>query len=265
MNRVFLSEWLKIARPATVLAWMAPVMIFSFMGTLFNFMDATTRAGEFRGPFGIAPGPEQLAAPGGWIIGIYSASSFIGLIALVIFAINIARDYEKGTIRILLVAEPSRFRLFMGKLLALSTLVIVITAGAAVVTMLASLILAPGENIPIGAWLSWQGIRELLIGFANISLATIIWGLIGSILAITTRSSAISISIGVGFMLIFELLIGQFAESIATKLPATVLGALASGGTITIEYSTALILSLAYGVVSVIVASLIFIRRDVTD
>jgi len=265
MNRVFSSEWFKIARLATLLGWMAPVILFAFMGTMFNFVDAATRAGEFRGPFGIAPGLEQLAAPDGWIIGIHSASSFIGLIALAIFATNIARDYEKGTIRILLVAEPRRFRLFIGKLLALSSLVVVITASASVVTMLVSLVMAPGENIPVDAWLSWQGLRGLLIGFANISLATIIWGLIGGVLAVTTRSAAISISAGVGFLLIFELLIGQFVESVGTKLPATVLGALASGGTFIVEYPTALILSLAYGAASIIVATLIFIRRDVTD
>jgi branched-subunit amino acid transport protein len=113
--------------------------------------------------------------------------------------------------------------------------------------------------------LSWEGLRELFVGFANISLATIIWGLIGGVLAITTRSAAISISAGVGFLLIFELLIGQFVESVGTKLPATVLGALASGGTFTIQYTTALTLSLAYGAACIIVASLIFIRRDVTD
>jgi len=265
MNRVFSSEWLKIARPANILGWMGPVVLFAFMGTMFNFMDAATDAGQFRGPFGIAPGLEQLAAPDGWIIGIYSASSFIGLIALAIYATNIARDYEKGTIRILLVAEPNRFRLFIGKLFALSSFVVVITAGAAVATILASLALAPGENIPMDAWFSWQGIRELFIGFANISLATIIWGLIGGVLAITTRSAAISISAGVGFLLIFELLLVQFAESVGTKLPATVLGSLASGGTPSIEYATALMLSLAYGTASFIIASQIFLRRDVTD
>jgi len=265
MKRVFSSEWLKIARPYTVLAWMAPVVLFVFMGTMFNFMDAATGAGEYRGPFGFAPGLEQLAAPDGWIIGIYSASSFIGLISLAIFATNMARDYEKGTIRILFVVEPNRFRLFTGKLLALSTLVIVITAGAVLVTVLASLALAPGENVSVDSWFSWQGLRELFIGFANVALATIIWGLIGGVLAIVTRSAAISISAGVGFLLIFELLIAQFVESVGTKLPATVLGALASGGTFTIEYSTALLLSLAYGFASVLIASLIFVRRDVTD
>lgn len=265
MYRVFTSEWLKIARPKTVFGWMSPVLLFAFMGTMFNFMDAATDAGQFRGPFGFAPGPEQLAAPDGWIIGIYSASSFIGLISLAIFATNIARDFEKGTIRILLVAESNRFRLVTGKLLALSTLVVLITAAATVVTMIVSLVLAPIENIPVDAWLSWSGIRELLIGFANISLATIIWGLIGALLAITTRSAAISISGGVGFLLIFELLIAQFVEAVGTKLPATVLGALASGGTVIIEYQNALLLSLGYGIASIIVVSLIFIRRDVTD
>jgi ABC-type transport system involved in multi-copper enzyme maturation permease subunit len=265
MKRVFLSEWLKIARPVAIFAWMAPVLLFAFQGTLFNFLDAETNAGQFRGPFGIAPGPEQLAAPDGWIIGIYSASSFIGLIALAIFATNIARDYEKGTIRILLVAEPNRFRFITGKLLALSAFVILITAVAALVTMLVSLLLAPSQSISIDAWLSWEGTRDLFIGFGNMSLATIIWGLIGGVLAIVTRSAAVSISAGVGFMLIFELLIGQFAESIGTKLPATVLGALASGGITNIGYSTAIVLSLAYGALCFIIAATIYVRRDVID
>jgi len=265
MKRVFLSEWLKIARPVTVLSWMAPVALFAFVGTMFNFMDAATNAGQFRGPFGIAPGPEQLAATDGWIIGIHSSSSFIGLIAMAIFATNMARDYEKGTIRILLVTEPNRLLLFAGKLLTLSALVVLITAVAAVVTMLSSLAIAPGENISVDAWLSWRGARDVFIGFGNMALATVIWGLIGGVLAIVTRSAAISISIGVGFLFIFELLIVQFAESIGTKLPATVLGSLAYGGTPTVEYSTGLVLSLAYGVVCIIVAASIFIRRDVTD
>jgi ABC-type transport system involved in multi-copper enzyme maturation permease subunit len=265
MGRVFLSEWLKIARPINLLGWMAPVVLFSFMGTVFNFMDASTNAGQFRGPFGIAPGLEQLAAPDGWIIGIYSASSFIGVIALTIFVTYLARDYEKGTIRILLVTESNRLRLLVGKLLALSAFVVLITLGAALVTVATSFAMAPTENIAVDAWLSWQGLQELLVGFANMSLATIIWGLIGGVLAITTRSATISISAGVGFLLIFELLIAQFVESVGEKLPATLLGALASGGNLEIEYTSALVLSIAYGVVSFVIASLVFTRRDVTD
>jgi len=265
MNRVFAAEWIKLARPSTLLGWFGPVALFAVMGTIFNFMDAETDAGQFRGPFGIAPGPEQLAAPDGWIIGIHAASSFVGLIALAIFATNIAREYEKGTVRILLVAEPNRFRLIIGKLLALASFILVITAGATVVTMVTSLALAPAENISIDSWLTWEGLRDLLYNFGNMSLATIIWGLIGGVLAIVSRSAAISISAGVGFLLIFEILIAQFVESVGTKLPATVLGALAYGGTFTIEYATALWLSLAYGVASIAVTLFIFVRRDVTD
>ena len=48
MNRVFSSEWLKIARPGAILGWMSPVILFALMGTMFNFMDAATDAGQFR-------------------------------------------------------------------------------------------------------------------------------------------------------------------------------------------------------------------------
>jgi ABC-2 type transport system permease protein len=265
MNRIFLSEWIKLARPATILGWMGPVVWFSLMGTYFNFSDAAEQAGQYRGPFGIAPGLEQLAAPDGWIIGIHSSASFIGLIALGLFATNIAREYEKGTIRILLVAEPRRFQLLVGKLLALASFAVAICAGATILTMGMSLALAPGEGVAIDAWLTGQGALEVLKGFFNISAATIVWGLIGGVLAILMRSAAISISIGVGFLFIFEILIGQFAPDIGNRLPATVLGALASGGTFSIEYTMAGIMTIVYGAASLLVSMVIFIRRDVTD
>jgi hypothetical protein len=164
MNRVFSSEWLKIARPVNIFGWMAPVVLFAFMGTMFNFMDASTDAGQFRGPFGFAPGLEQLAAPDGWIIGIHSASSFIGLIALAIFATNMARDYEKGTIRILLVMEPNRFRFFFGKLLTLSSFVVLITAGATVVTMLAWLCQYLSSDYYLGTYRRRAGNNNTLSG-----------------------------------------------------------------------------------------------------
>jgi ABC-2 type transport system permease protein len=265
ISRIFTSEWIKLAKPATILGWMLPVVCFSLMGTYFNFSDAAEQAGQFRGPFGIAPGPEQLAAPAGWIIGIYSSASFIGLIALALFATNIAREYEKGTIRILLVAEPRRFQLIIGKLLALSSFALVICAVATVLTMLTSFAFAPGEGIAVDAWLTGEGGLEVLKGFVNIGLATIVWGLIGGVLAILMRSAAISISIGVGFLFIFELLIGQFAPDVGNRLPATILGALAAGGTFSIEYTTAMIMTVVYGAASLIVMMAVFVRRDVTD
>jgi ABC-type transport system involved in multi-copper enzyme maturation permease subunit len=244
---------------------MGPVVWFALMGTYFNFSDAAEQAGQFRGPFGIAPGLEQLAAPDGWIIGIHSSASFIGLIALALFATNIAREYEKGTIRILLVSEPRRLTLMTGKLLALSTFALIICAGAIVLTMGMSLALAPGEGVAIDAWLTGQGALEVLKGFVNIGLATIVWGLIGGVLALLVRSAAISISVGVGFLFIFEILLGQFAPDIGNKLPATVLGALAAGGTFSIEYIMAMIMTIVYGVASLIITLTVFKRRDVTD
>ena len=265
IKRIFTSEWIKLGRPGTILGWMGPVVWFALMGTYFNFSDAAEQAGQFRGPFGIAPGPEQLAAPDGWVIGIHSSASFIGLIALALFATNIAREYEKGTIRILLVAEPRRLKLMAGKLLALASFALLICAGATVLTMGMSLALAPGEGVVTDAWLTGQGALEVLKGFVNIGLATIVWGLIGGVLAILLRSAAISISIGVGFLFIFEILIGQFAPDIGNRLPATILGAFAAGGTPTIDYAMAMIMTAVYGIASLGVSLAVFIRRDVTD
>jgi ABC-2 type transport system permease protein len=265
MNRIFMSEWIKLGRPGTILGWIGPVVWFALMGTYFNFSDAAEQAGQYRGPFGIAPGLEQLAAPDGWIIGIHSSASFIGLIALALFATNIAREYEKGTIRILLVSEPRRLTLMTGKLLALASFALIICAGATILTMGMSLALAPVEGVATDAWLTGQGALEVLKGFVNIGLATIVWGLIGGVLALLVRSAAISISVGVGFLFIFEILIGQFAPDIGNRLPATILGALAAGGTFFIEYTTAMIMTVVYGGASLLITLAVFRRRDVTD
>lgn len=55
------------------------------------------------------------------------------------------------------------------------------------------------------------------------------------------------------------------AEDLGDWLPGTTLSALAEGGTAALSYGAALALGAAYTLIGVIVALVVFTRRDITD
>lgn len=265
MIRAYLSEWIKIRRPAFILGWAGSIVIFTIISTLFVFMAADGGGGEIHRPPGAAIGIEQLAESGGWIVGLEVASTFIGIIALAFFAVAVAREFNTGMVRHLLVVEPRRYLLLSGKLLALATFIVIVVVVATLVVMGMSLLLAPTLDISTDAWLSSSGISEVLVTFGNTAAAAIIWGLIGATLAMVTRSSAASIAAGVGFFMIFEGLLSQFAESVSYYFPGAALNSFVAGGTANLDYSAAAILVAVYGLACVATTFLIFTKRDVTD
>ena len=69
-----------------------------------------------------------------------------------------------------------------------------------------------------------------LEGFFNFTVAGLVWGLIGLTLAVLTRSAAMAIGIGIGFLLVVEGLITIFAPDAGPYLPGGTLSTLAAGG-----------------------------------
>lgn len=58
---------------------------------------------------------EVLALPTGISLGFSNSSGLLGLVALCVFAAQTAQEYTYGTLRSLLVREPRRIRLLIGK------------------------------------------------------------------------------------------------------------------------------------------------------
>ena len=92
----------------------------------------------------------------------------------------------------------------------------------------------------------------------------LVWGVAGVVLAVVTRSSAVAISIGVGYVLVVESVLREMLDS-ASWLLGTTINALAAGGTSDLSYSTALGLSVVYVVIGLVIATVVVNRRDVTD
>lgn len=211
-------------------------------------------------------GLDQLAEPGGYLAGFESASGFLGIVALALFASSIAAEFSSGSIRALLVIDSRRRQLLAGKVAGLAAVLVIVVAFAAVVGTVAAFALSGSQGIDNVAWITAEGVVEGAAIVANATLATLVWGLFGGLIAMVSRSAAISIAAGVAYFLIGEqLILHSLWPSTADWLPAGVLDALASGGTESLAFAAALTLAAVYALAVYITTAAVFERRDVTD
>jgi ABC-2 type transport system permease protein len=160
--------------------------------------------------------------------------------------------------------EPRRLRLLAGKLLALTAWTAAASTIATVVTVIVAPMAARTNGISTARW-STDLVGTLAGAWTNTFLALLVWGVMGAVIALLARSSAIAISVGVGYVLVFESIIRLVAEKASSWLPGAVLSAVASGGNADIGYATALGLGVAYVLIGLVAAGAVFTRRDISD
>jgi hypothetical protein len=97
------------------------------------------------------------------------------------------------------------------------------------------------------------------------AIAAVLYGLVGAVLAMLTRSAAVSITAGVAYLLVVENLLDLIWDSAGEWLPAGVISAFASGGTELVSFEKAVMLSAGYAMLALVVMYLTFTRRDVAD
>ena len=124
--------------------------------------------------------------------------------------------------------------------------------------------LARLEGIETDAWKT-DFVPHLVSSYFNFAVAGLVWGLIGLMLAVLTRSSALAIGVGIGYLLVVESLIGIIAPDSTVYLPGGTLNALVSGGTSQLAWITALGLTVLYGIIALIISLVAFRARDITS
>lgn len=259
MIRSYASEWIRFRKTAR--AGISVMVVFAALVSVMVFLgnEEMGPGGEGHGgPFGSAP---DLAAADGAVAALAAAATLIGVVSLALFALSVARDFEFGTIRNLLVGQPRRAVLLSGKLLAVASYVVIGVLAAGVLAALLAVSLAPGQDISTAAWT----VGAALATVGTTALAAVLYGLVGAVLAMVTRSAAISITVGVAYLLIVENLLGLVWDGAGDWLPAGVFSAIAAGGTGSMSFEKSVVLAIGYGILGLIVMYLVFMRRDVTD
>ena len=264
MLRAFASELTRLAQPRILLVWFGLMAAFAL---LVNAVMATVVMSaspmDLPSPGVTFPSLSELESPSGPVAGLAAASNMFGIVTLSAWAFFTAQDYSTGLIRMLVAAEPRRWRLLGGKVLALTA----VTALAVSVTTFANLLAAPivgASGISTDEWGTDIG-AVIAGGWLNLFLSQLVWGVLGLVIAAVSRSAMVAVSIGVGYVLVVETMVQMIDGAPTGQLLGTTLTAIAKGGTDAVSYSTAVALGLAYAAVGLVVATLVIARRDVTD
>ncbi|MFC7843094.1 hypothetical protein ACFY3O_14230 [Streptomyces sp. NPDC001046] len=259
------SELLRIRRKGVAFGWFGLTILFTLMiNMVMAQVVGASSASPQAGPGVSFPTLAQWQASDGITAGLSSAASMYGVVTLSFWAIATAGDYSSGLIRLTASAQPDRARLLLGKVGALTLWTAVAATVALVVNLLVAPVAARQAGVDVSAW-SDDVVPTLAGAWLNLFFALLVWGVIGLVLALLTRSAAIAISVGVGYVLVVETVITSALDALADWMPGATLSALAQGGTSDVPYGSALVLGTLYTLLSLGVALVVFKRRDITD
>jgi len=195
-------------------------------------------------------------------------------VALILGTLVVGGEYGWGTLKTIVTQLPNRSQVYAGKLLALLVIlavfaVLILAASAAASYAVASLQESPVDWPPPGEF-----VRALGVGVLILSL----WAALGAFLATLFRSTALAVGLGLVYLLVLEILIlslpirnetfrdagsflpGQNSTFLANSFMQ---GGAGSGPGLPTSAGQAALVVAAYTIVFVVLAALIFRRRDV--
>lgn len=260
--RVVSSELVRLRSRSFLLGGIGLMAFFGLAATAVVFF-AVSGGSAASLPRADQVSPAALEAADGMFVGLRSFVGMLGVVALVIWAMSVTSEYASGLIRLLVQAEPRRLRLLAGKVVALVLFTCLGTLVAMVVVTMAAPPLAGAAGISAEAW-TGDIAGTLVRTYVEVTASVLLWGLVGLLVGVLTRSTGVAVGIGIGYLLLFEGLASMLLEGAAKWLPGSVFSVIASGGTETMSLGTALALGIAYAAAALAVAAVTFARRDIT-
>jgi len=264
MIRSFRAELLKLRRPSIIYGGSAALVGFTLLATVLTITTATKTLAPPTPGRGQAATFGQLAETGGLTLGFSNAAALIGVIVLVLFATSITAEYGQGTVRTMLIRQPGRVRLLAGKLAALLACVAAALLVTEIISMIAAVVLARTRDIPTTQWFTAAALGNAAGDYANALFAAAMFGIFGTALGVLLRSTPLALSIGLAWLLPLENIMSNSWSDAGRWLPGLLSRAIGSGDTTVVSYERAVTLIAIYAAVALVVASISFVRRDVT-
>ena len=264
MLRSLRSELVRLRRRGMLIGWFGLMALFAVMANTIMFsVVGDGVALPPRSPGVAFPTAAELASADGLMAGMPAASTMFGIVTLSFWAIAVATDYSTGLIRLLVAAMPTRWPLLVGKVVALALLTAVATTVAAIVTVGIAPAGAQAAGIDTSAWAAR---REHDPGtWASTYLALLVWGVIGLAIAYLTRSSAIAISVGAGYVLVVESMISRCSTPPRTGCSAARSPPSRRAATPPSRRAPRWAGPGIYVTIGLVLAATVLLRRDVTD
>ena len=171
MIRVFFAEWCKLRRPTLLLGTMGAVLgVTALVTSLLFLLIDSPRGNSDRG---IIISRELLALPSGITIGFSSSAGLLGLVALCVFAAQTAQEYTYGTLRNLLVRQPRRITLLLGKFSAMTSFALISVIVSAIVSISLAYALSGKAEVDTAAWSTSDARIAFLHTFINVFISVV--------------------------------------------------------------------------------------------
>ncbi len=258
MIRAFASEWIKLRRRSILVGGLS-MTVLAGAGVAFGIIRVATsqRRDAVLELLVLRSGDGLVAA-------LIRVSDFIVVIPLVIVAAAVAGEFAQGTMRNLLVREPGRIRLLLGKFAALLVYCLIASTVAFGVGALIAFQVAPHEGINTAPWTTPDALHNLLSLWGNLLLSTTAWCVLGLLGATVFRSPAAAVGVSLVFLLVVENLVIAIWTEAPQWLFVTLNQAIIAGGNTNSDYGRAVGLIGLYCACAVVVAAVVFRRRDVS-
>jgi hypothetical protein len=164
----------------------------------------------------------------------------------------------------LLLRDPHRLRVIVGKLAG----ILLVAAGAVALfeacTFVMSLIVAPTRDIATSEWFSVRSAGAALRDYATVFGGVAGWAVFGTTLAVIFRSAPLALGVGFAWAGPFENITVDSWDAGYRVFPGQVLASLIRGGTAELGIGRAVLTAALYTAVAATVALLLVSRRDVT-
>ena len=257
------AELVKLGRRATLLAAGAVLPFLALLATTLVILNATTTPALGAGD-GFEPSLSQLATTDGLTAGFRASTGFLGILVFTLFLTSFSSEYSQGTLRTLLVREPRRVRLLVGKLAAVLSLVALSLLVAEVLSIGLSAVLASWRDVPLDAWWSAAGLRQAGGDYLNALLASALFGAAGAAVGMLTRSTVVGLAIGLAWLMPLEHIIQNAWPDAEKWFPGLLFDVVARGGSSLVTYERGLVLGLGVAGVLLAAGATSFLRRDVS-
>jgi ABC-2 type transport system permease protein len=254
--------------------WLTLNLSFGYLFDYLSYRDAVG-GGDQRVADALLAQLSLAEVPSTMVTGL---PMFGGALVLILAALATGSGYGWSTWRTVFTQGPGRLSALGGTMLALAVLLAV----AAVLTLLADLAASAVVMTVAAQQLTWPGLAALAEGLGAALLIIAMWAAAGALVGIVARSPALSVGLGLVWLLVVENLLRGVAsllgplESVTDVLPGSAAGSLAGAlgaateselggapGVLTVlTGAESIALLSAYLVALVTVAALLMSRRD---
>jgi ABC-2 type transport system permease protein len=259
----FRSEIVKLGRRTTLVAAGAILPFLALLATTLVILNATDHPVIGRAD-GFEPSLAQLGTSAGLTAGFRASTGFLGILVFTLFLTSFTGEYVQGTLRTLLVREPRRGRLLLGKLTAVLSLVAASLLLAEVLSIGLSAVLVSNRGVGVSDWWTGAGLQQAGGDYLNALLAAALFGAMGTAVGLLVRSTAVGLAIGLAWLMPLEHIIQNAWADAERWFPGLLFDAVAAGGTSITSYSRSLLMGSVVAVALLAAGATSFLRRDVS-